>query len=99
MKSFNATLWKMADEVFVVEQTCCSTYFSVKERDLLDNVQIRQGEWRIGRAPDCLVGHACFPGSNPADPVWVFQRNIHVSPLSILLGNQVELMLKAMYRR
>ena len=33
----------------------------------------------FGRAPDCLTRHACVPGTNSADPAWVFQRNILVS--------------------
>ena len=43
----------------------------------------REGAWRIGRAPDCLVSHVCVPGSNPPDPTWVFQMNIIVSPFSV----------------
>ena len=27
-----------------------------------------KGTWRIGRTPDCLAGHTCVLGSNPADP-------------------------------
>ena len=41
------------------------------------------GVRRIGRTPDCLASQACIPGSNPADPVWGFQRNILVSPFSM----------------
>ena len=50
------------------------------------------------------VVHACIPGSNPADHVWSFQRNILVSPLSMVLHNHVngglvELNLIPVYRR
>ena len=48
-----------------------------------------KGTWRIGRAPDCLVSHACVPDSSPANPVWGFQRNILVSPLSMWLSDHV----------
>ena len=41
----------------------------------------------MARAPDCLTSHACVPGSNPAVPMWGFQKNNIVSPLSMLLGD------------
>ena len=43
----------------------------------------------MARAPDCIASHACLPGSNPAVPLWGFQRNIIVSPFSMLLGDYV----------
>ena len=41
--------------------------------------QAWKGIGAMVRAPDCLTSHACVPGSNPADPVWGFQRNLLVS--------------------
>ena len=58
----------------------------------------------MARAPDCLASHAYDPGSNPADPVWGFQRNILISPFSMWLsdhvnGGLVELRLRPVHRR
>ena len=75
----------------------------VRERKW-SNTEWGKGAWRIGRAPDCLASHACIPGSSPADPAWVFQRNIRVYPFSMWLGDHVngclvELNLNPVYRR
>ena len=43
----------------------------------------RRGRGAMVRAPDCLASHAYVPGSNPTDPVWVFQSNIIVSRFSM----------------
>ena len=43
--------------------------------------------WRIGRASDCLVSHACVPGSNPVDHTRVSIKNVILSPLSIRLDD------------
>ena len=36
-----------------------------------------------------VANHAGIPGSSPADPTWVFHKNIIVSPLSMWLGDHV----------
>ena len=51
-------------------------------------VFLEKGTCRFGRAPDCLAS-CCVPASNPADPAWVFQRNILVSPFSVWLEDSV----------
>ena len=60
--------------------------------------------WRFDRAPDCLARHAYVLGSNPADLVWEFQKNIFVSPFSMRLddhvnGGLVEVSSKPVYLR
>ena len=49
-----------------------------------------RGHGAMGRAPDCLACHACVPGSNPADLVWIFQKNLLVSSFSMWLGDHVD---------
>ena len=39
-----------------------------------------RGRGAMARAPDCLASHASVPVSNPAVPVWGFQRNNIFSP-------------------
>ena len=46
-------------------------------------IMMDRGKWRICSAPECLVSNACVPGSKPADPTWVSQRNIIVCILSM----------------
>ena len=47
--------------------------------------------WRIGRSSDCLGSHAGAPGSNFADPIWVFLLIVLVarSPLNVT-GDHVD---------
>ena len=56
------------------------------------------------RLPDWLTSHTYVSGSNPAVPVWGFQRSSIASPFAKWLGEHVhgglvELRLRLVYRR
>ena len=67
-----------------------SNHRVVQIRDLVKWASVERGGV-VHSAPDCHCSHACVPGSSPADPTWVFQKKILVSPPppSMWLGDHV----------
>ena len=61
----NQLLFKLGGRIPALKQSMCLE---------------RRGRGAMARASDCLASHACVPVSNPAVPMWGFQRNNIVSP-------------------
>ena len=62
------------------------------------------GSTLVQRLTASSFSHAGVPGLSPADPIWVFETNIIVSPLPMCLGDHVngggiQLRLRPVYRR